>query len=259
VLNTEGDFIDMTVMYSNGASCNILCQTDVERACDTFVIPDWGVRVISSSGPLDFVLTGKRYILDTRKPTRLWTKDFNRRWRTHVDSLVEKTRSLNQAGHVLIGARKWKSVGTGESNETVQGNAAKYTLAERTRAAEALDLIRKSGFKSPATVAAMLADGHILHCDLTYADIERAIDIHGHPKGYWEGKMKERKASRTVPEYLEPVTKKHQVANCDIMFIDGRSFLVAVVNPMNLGVAVMVNKTTAHRRFSVRSMRSVVW
>ena len=245
VLNTEGDFYDMTVMYSRGASCNILCQADVESACETYVIPNWGARVMSSAGPLDFVLTGKRYILDTRKPVQLSKKDFSKRWKAYVDGLVEKSTSLNQTGQVFIGARKWKSVGTGDTNETVQGNAAKYTLAERTRAAEAIDLIRKSGFKSPATIAAMLSDGHILNCDLTYADIERGLDIYGRPQGYWEGKMKERKAAPVVTEYLEPITKKHQVAHCDIMYIDGRSFLVAVVNPMNLGVAVMINNHNA--------------
>lgn len=69
------------------------------------------------------------------------------------------------------------------------GNMVKYTCAERDRAAEGRDLVRKLGFRSPQVAKDMLNNGGILNCPLIGADIDRGIDITGRPKGYWKGKL----------------------------------------------------------------------
>ena len=92
------------------------------------------------------------------------------------------------------------------------GQSAKHTLRERERAARAIDLLRTSNFRSPPVLADMLRNGSIINCDLTSADLERGLDIEGHPKEYWGGKMHDRKSAQVVQEYLPPLTKTRQIA-----------------------------------------------
>jgi hypothetical protein len=76
VLDEVGAFHGFSAMYSERASCNELCQHDVAKSCDTFEIPEWGIRVMSEDGPLDFVLCGKRYVLDVRRTKQISDGEF---------------------------------------------------------------------------------------------------------------------------------------------------------------------------------------
>jgi hypothetical protein len=44
--DNEGTFMGMVVLYSEHASANVICENDLEEACETFKIPDWGVRAM---------------------------------------------------------------------------------------------------------------------------------------------------------------------------------------------------------------------
>lgn len=57
--------------------------------------------------------------------------------------------------------------------------------------------------------------------------------------------MHDRKAGQLVVEYLPSLTKKRQVAHCDIMHIGMQNFVVTLINPLN--AAVIVNMTQQTR------------
>ena len=65
------------------------------------------------------------------------------------------------------------------NSSTVKNRSAKYAVAEQNRGADAEELIRKSGFYSPNTLADMLQHGAYKNCGLTRHDIERGVDIMG--------------------------------------------------------------------------------
>ena len=62
-----------------------------------------------------------------------------------------------------------RSVDVDGKTRTVEGQSAKYTLRERERSARAINLLRTSGFRSPAVLANMLRNGGIINCNLTRA------------------------------------------------------------------------------------------
>jgi hypothetical protein len=78
LFDTEGRFMGMAVLFSKHASANAnaICEYDLEEACETFKIPDWSVRAVANEKKYYFVLRGKRYILDIRKPQQLSDKMF---------------------------------------------------------------------------------------------------------------------------------------------------------------------------------------
>ena len=223
------------MLYHNEASANVLCERDVEEKYDTYYIPGWGKRVIVKGQAYDFVITGKRCVLDIRRRERVSEFEFIAMWQKHLEELTLKD------GRCHVGKKK-PAMGSGKV-ETVAGNAIKFTLAERERAAEARDLIRKLGFRSPQMAKDMLNNGGILNCPLTGADVDRGIQIAGRPKGYWEGKLHDRKAGQLIVEYLPPATKKQQITHCDIMHINRQKYIVALVNPLNAAVVVKINNT----------------
>jgi hypothetical protein len=239
ILDEVGKFHDFDAMYSKDASCNVLCQYDVMQICDTFEIPDWGIRVLTSAGPLDFVLQGKRYVLDTRNKRRLSEDEFHRKWVNQIKNWSERVSK-----RCLVGETR-TSISRDGKTVTVASQAAKYTAAERKRAKEAINLIRTSGFYSPNTLMDMLENGGIANCPLTRSDLERGIDIEGRPTGYWQGKLHDKKSGQLILEkVLPPLTKKHQIAHCDIMHIGQKKYFVAVINPMNLAVADAIENTS---------------
>jgi hypothetical protein len=64
--DTEGIFFGLVFLHSEHASANVICENVLERARNTFKIPNWGVRVISTNNNYDFMLKGKRYVLYTQ-------------------------------------------------------------------------------------------------------------------------------------------------------------------------------------------------
>jgi hypothetical protein len=253
IMDKQGIFSDFTVMFSDSASCNVLCQYDVETKCECYNIPWWGIRVMASDGPLDFRLTGKRYILDVRNKTTIGVKKFSKLWNDHIAQYTRRTIDC------FVGSKTRSTTVDGKAG-TVRSHQAKYTLAERARAGEAINLMRKIGYWAPGAVSDMLSNGGIINCPLTRADIERGIDIEGHPRGYWEGKMHGRKASQIVQEVTPlPQTKRNQIGHCDIMYVGGQIVFVALVNPMNLGVAKVIKSTGAkHVRDAIMSVQRVL-
>ena len=120
--------------------------------------------------------------------------------------------------------------------EAVAGNEAKYTSAERERAKEAVDLVRKIGFYSPSTVLDMMRHGGIAGCPLSSHD----INIYGKSRGYHAGKMKQRTAQQLRVEQVPPLTTKEQVMHCDIMFVGKIIVFVASVQPLDLAFTYVI-------------------
>ena len=115
------------------------------------------------------------------------------------------------------------------------------------------------GFNSPALAHQMLGSGGILNCPLLPQDIERGIAIAGMPKGYHEGKMHDRKAAQIKAEWLPPTTKKQQIAHCDIMHCGRRKYFVAVVNPLNMAIAVALKNSKAPEiKRAISAMTSIL-
>jgi hypothetical protein len=236
IMTEEGEFYGVSAMFSPEASCNVLCQYDVQKEYACYEIPGWGIRVISSSGPLDFLLLGKRYVCDSNNVEKVSTSEFDLMWAKHKKTICE--------GSLMCLTGKVKhSKGLDYHSNTCAGRAAKYTAAERKRAEEAIELIRKSGFYSPTTIADMLQHGAFKNCNLSRQDIERGVDIMGRPKGYWNGKMHDKKSAQIIVEELPPLTKLSQIAHCDIMFVNKQSHFVALCNPMNLAITVPIAST----------------
>ena len=195
--------------------------------------------MVVPDGPLDFVQLGKRYVLDSRQCT-LWSDElFEEQWKKHVEAEAKRK------GNCYIGAKAVRNIGLDGKTQTVQGNSSKYTLRERERAARAIDLMRTSGFRSAAVLADMIKNGGIANCDLTYADLERGLDIYGKTRGHWDGKLHDRKSAQVVQEYIPPLTKKRQVAHCNIKFIGPKKYLVYLVNPMNMAFTLPITRTSS--------------
>lgn len=109
----EGAYKNFKVMSTDNATCNVLCQVDIVRLSDVYEIPSWGIRVITSGGPLNFVMNNKRYVLDTRKPVKINCVEFEKLWQD----------KLREIGHVTAEYHA--------TTKTVKGEAARFTLNER--------------------------------------------------------------------------------------------------------------------------------
>ena len=81
-------------MYSERASCNLLCQHDVAKTCDIFEVPDWGIRVMSDDGPLDIVLCGKRYVIDVRNTRQISDGEFKKMWVLQIKKWCKDAQCL---------------------------------------------------------------------------------------------------------------------------------------------------------------------
>ena len=135
-LDQQGTFMGVEVLYSRGASCNVLCQFDLEEKYLCRTIPGICVRVFVEGKNYDFVARGKRYVLDTKKTEVL--DDFDEKWSDYLSTLsATNTEALRC--NFTRGKNK-RTLGDGLV-ETVAQNAAQYTIQEQERAAEARDLI----------------------------------------------------------------------------------------------------------------------
>ena len=243
IMTETGKFHGVSAMFSEEASCNVLCQYDVQEMYDCYEIPGWGVRVVTAYGPLDFLLLGKRYVCDSKDPVKVSSTEFDDLWKNHKKSICGGSMKC------MIGL----------STSTVEGRAAKYTVAERKRAQEAVELIRKSGFYSPSTLADMVQNGGYKDCGLSRQDIERGVDMMGRPKGYWNGKLHDRKSGQVIVEELPPLTKLRQIVHCDIMFVHRKKHFVALCNPLNLAITVPIASTkTNDIARAIREVRAIL-
>ena len=65
-------------------------------------------------------------------------------------------------------------------------------------------------------------------------DLRRAYDIYGTPPEFLRGKMTKRKVSRALIDNNIVMEEKRQVLSADVMHIDGKIFLIATSEPLQL-------------------------
>ncbi|KAA8494428.1 Copia protein [Porphyridium purpureum] len=129
------------------------------------------------------------------------------------------------------------------TSEPVQTERS-FTKREIKRAAEAMELQRCLGYPSIDVVKTMLRRGDIEHCDFTVADIDRAVCIWGKDVSRIKGKTTGHKTPvvRIVPQRTESVA---QEMHCDLMFLEGYTFVITVVKPMHFIITTMAKGKTA--------------
>ena len=124
---------------------------------------------------------------------------------------------------------------------TVADRLKLYSKREIQKAIKARQIQRRLGFVNKDRLIEMLSKGALLNCDVGKKDILRAEDIFGQDIGEIKGKSTSRKAPRVEqPDKIkENVQIQNQEAHCDLMFLNGRPFLVTVFMTTEF---VMVNR-----------------
>ncbi len=112
-------------------------------------------------------------------------------------------------------------------------------------AKEAADVIRRSGYQSPANLAEMAKSGGFSGNVPAAQDFQRAIEIYEKPLSYFKGKMHAHKEPTVNAEYSPPVRRENQTAYVDMANFDGLSVMVALVEPLNMSVCVALKNHQA--------------
>ena len=115
---------------------------------------------------------------------------------------------------------------------TVAERERMYTKREVHQAKLARELMKRLAYISQADLVRFLANGRVLDCPVTVADVHRAHAIYGPDIATMKGKTKTQKSK---PVRVEPVPvplHKNQVLHVDIFFVDKTPYLLAVSLPL---------------------------
>jgi hypothetical protein len=129
---------------------------------------------------------------------------------------------------------------------TVQNNEDLYTRAEVHKAKEAYEFLKCSGYPSPEEAIHLLQDGNVFGLpNLSRQDIIRAYDIYGIPVAYVRGKTTRQAIARSVVDPEAIMKERAQVIFADVMHVDGFTFLISVVEPLQLTIQAPLEIETA--------------
>ena len=123
---------------------------------------------------------------------------------------------------------------------TVSENMLKYSKREVRRAQLAREYLRRSNYNwTDGTLIKQLNAGKIKNAEITSHDVLRAIDIWGKSIGTLKGKTTPHKTPATTfePIVLDPSIQRDQEMLADIMFIEGRPYLLARFDPLRFPMA----------------------
>ena len=128
---------------------------------------------------------------------------------------------------------------------TVAERESEYSPAELKAARGARDWSRKMGYTSCADLATLILSGGMLNCPYTSTDIWRADRIYGKDVPALKGKTTVRHKVLARTEAVARPLDQRQFIHCDVMFYRSEAYVLAVVKPLNLIIAVYVGGKTA--------------
>ena len=128
---------------------------------------------------------------------------------------------------------------------TVAEREAEYSAAELKSARGARDWSRKMGYTSCADLASLVSSGGMLNCPYTTTDIWRADQIYGKDVPMLQGKSTVRHKVLARTEVVARPLDEKQAIHCDVMFYRGEAYVLAVVKPLNMLIAIYIGGRTA--------------
>ena len=132
--------------------------------------------------------------------------------------------------------------------QTVLGNEQLYTKRQVRDAKKAKEVFEELGFISTQDLVKMVKKG-IPDCDVTVADVYRALKIYGPELGRLRGTTRKTKTESVKMDYIPKHIDVSLTMDVDIMFINGIPFLIAVIGPMSY---TMINLLGSRSLASVR-------
>jgi hypothetical protein len=122
------------------------------------------------------------------------------------------------------------------------------------RAKEANEFIKNSGCPSLPESRHLIVDSSIKNSlELTGADFERAQKIHGVYPEYVKGKLTRKAVPRAQVDTMLQLNIKEQKLYTDVMHIDGKKFLITVIEPINLTLqSYLENDTRTNLGFALQ-------
>ena len=131
----------------------------------------------------------------------------------------------------------------------------KFSKKQLELASEARTLIANAGYPSASECIKMVNSGNLLNCDITAADIERAIYIWGLSPEFVRGKLTKSKVNRMDVDLTIQHRIKRQSLLLDIMHINGQHFAIGLVVPLQLLVCINIKKeTTSDLKICIESL-----
>ena len=128
---------------------------------------------------------------------------------------------------------------------TVAEREAEYSPTELKAARGARDWSRKMGYTSCADLATLVSSGGMLNCPFTTADIWRSDRIYGKDVPILKGKSTVRHKVLARTETIARPLDEKQAIHCDVMFYRSEAYVLAVIKPLNMLVAIYIGGRTA--------------
>ncbi len=116
----------------------------------------------------------------------------------------------------------------------VTNNLQSYTVSERNRMKQAMELAEKLGYPSVGTMIEFISSETMNNFSVTAHDAARAYAAYGTRIPLIQGKTVHTAEKSTTPEQLPRTISSVVELYCDIMFVKGIEFLISVGKPLDL-------------------------
>ena len=210
-VNQEGTFIDLGKVYYNAnAAANILSMS----------------ALVDSGAGVHYDPTTNSFSVKPANSDN--TYQFARRnvGGSEGRFYICDARSMIRSEHVMI--------------DTVIENLKRYTKREIESATRARKLLATMGYPSVEMAISMLRDGSGF--DVSEYDFRVADAIWGKDIASIKGKTTKRVTTAADITLSVPVVQQQQILSVDIMFVDQVSTVVAVAHPLELTLAVILDR-----------------
>ena len=122
------------------------------------------------------------------------------------------------------------------ATNTVRDQMKMYTRREVAQAEKARAYQKRIAVITEEDMIKMLAKGKVRNIDVNAEDVARGLKIWGQDLASLKGKTTAHKAPVVVPEYIDSkklLARKAQVLYVDIMFVNGRAYLIGVFKTLD--------------------------